>query len=338
MVDVKEYFRVPKEKVNDTLRTIIKVLPIMAFVPAFLILYSLYPANFEVTWKGRLFYVIFIWLASLEIIISWENLTNRIKKLASARNAVFITSFFLPTAYVIISNFFGLNTLITNWSQINNVGRPTEMPLSIEYLIFASFFVLLVWSEFGFAGFKESSISLAFLATIGIIYTIDTLYPAGTFTPFQVFVPTTSTLAANFLNMMGYRASFLPQTLLGTPILQVQAANGVSATFGIAWPCSGIESILIYTVTILVFLKKSTITLMHRIAYFAVGAIVTYFINILRIATIFIIQINTGGGNTLTPQAQDFHNIYGGLYSIMWILSYTLIIMGSELLSSKFKT
>jgi exosortase/archaeosortase family protein len=343
MVDLKQYLRVSKEKVKKTLRTLIKILPIMAFVPAFVILYYLYPANFQVTWKGRLYYVFFIWLASLEVIMSWENLVTRVKKLASLRNAIFIISFFLPTAYVIVSNFLGLNTQIVNWSQMINIGRPSEMPISIEYLVFASFFVLLMWSQFGFAGLKGSPISPVFLATIGIIYTIDSLYPYGSFTPFQALVPTTSNLAASFFNLMGYKATTSNFLYSGTwvTLLQVQnpripinVINGTNPVyFNIAWPCAGVESLIIYTGTILIALKGSAWSWKRRAACFSVGAIVTYFVNVLRIAIFVVLGFQYGYNS---PQVTyDFHDIYGSLYSITWIVSYLLIIMGSQTLGNR---
>jgi exosortase/archaeosortase family protein len=325
------------ETTRDRVNVIMKILPILAFLIPMVILYSLDPASFEATWKGRTFYIFFVWLASLEIILSWETLVPKVRKLASLRSAVFIATLLLPTIYVIVSSYGGLNAVIEEWAHANNVFYSNWMPLSMEYLAFAVLFALLIWSEYGFAGLKDSAISSLFLVTIGMVYTIDNLYPDASFTPFQALVPATSTLAASFLNWMGYRTSFLRPVIPGAPLLQVQSGT-VSTAMSIAWPCSGVESLLIYTVTILLFLRRSPITWRRRTAYFAIGAIVTYFINILRIATIFMIQLNTGGGNTLTAEANAFHNYYGQLYSIIWIISYPLIIMGSQLLLSKVRS
>ena len=38
---------------------------------------------------------------------------------------------------------------------------------------------------------------------MGIIYTIDNVFPNGEFTPFQMLVPTTASLASKILNWMG---------------------------------------------------------------------------------------------------------------------------------------
>jgi exosortase/archaeosortase family protein len=157
---------------------------------------------------------------------------------------------------------------------------------------------------------------------------IDTLYPWGRFAPFQIFAPTTTQLSASVLNLMGYRTSIVMQLFPyeGTlPVLTVQDAFGNTAVHAVAWVCSGVESLLVFSVTIPLFFKNSAIPWKHRIIYFTFGAVVTYFINALRIATIFILDINGGDWNT-------FHNVYGMLYSMAWIMSYPFLIIGSRAL------
>jgi thaumarchaeosortase len=188
---------------------------------------------------------------------------------------------------------------------------------------------------------KAFAISTLFLGAIGIIFTIDNLYPYGRFAPFTIFVPTTTSFAANVLNVMGYGTSisFSNDPQYGSlTFLQVWDAHVPqrSTYFNIAWPCSGVESLLLYSVVILLFLKRSATPWTHKIAYFTIGAIVTYFINVLRIVTIFVISINSGGGGKWEPVAR-FHDYYGQLYSISWIMSYPLIIIGSQLLWNKIR-
>ena len=94
-------------------------------------------------------------------------------------------------------------------------------------------------------------------------------------------------LAAMSLGWMGYG------TVLGTengmPTLQVTGSLGTATKFAIAWPCAGIESLLIFTAVALLFLQRMPMSWKAKIGYFAVGAAITYFINVLRIDTIFTI-------------------------------------------------
>jgi len=312
---------------------LINILPILALIIPFLILYSLYPESYEATWKGRTYYLFFIWLIFLEVILSGEKIqVNKLKKLKSIRTIAFIIFLLLSTTYVIAANYYGLNDTIMELAIKNNVPRANEIPLSMEYLIFTIVFALTILLAHGRQGLMNHSISVIFLGIIGSIYTVDSIYPYGSFTPFQILVPTTATLAASVLNLMGYQTEWIGQ-LFGTPVLRVWNQKG-EAFFGIAWPCSGIDSLIIYSVTILLFLKNSVISWKQRTVYFIIGAAITYFINILRIATIFIIAIDYGVNS---PQVQQFHNYYGSLYSITWIITYPLIIIGAQALWRKIK-
>jgi exosortase/archaeosortase family protein len=148
--------------------------------------------------------------------------------------------------------------------------------------------------------------------------------PYDQFTPFQILVPTTTILAAGTLSLMGYSTSMnlsqgsFPQLTVANPATPLK-----TATFAIAWPCAGIESLLIFTVTILLFLKRMPISWKAKAGYFTIGAAVTYFINILRIASIYLVALNGGDVNT-------FHTTYGPLYAIPWIVSYPLVILGTH--------
>ena len=279
----------------------------------------------------------FLWLVSLEIILGWEEIqTNKVDKLRSVRTFAFIIALLLPTIYVLIANFLGLNSALVDLAKQSGMGSVWAefMPLSVEYLVFGVIFAVISLIEYGKERLGDFSISTLLLFAVGTLYIIDNFYPYGRFTPFQFLVLPTTSLAANALNLMGYETtlSFINNhPVYGSiPHLAVKDSQGFWRGFGIAWPCAGVESLLIYTVTILLFLKKTPIPWKHRIVYFVIGAIVTYFINILRIVTIFTIAIN--GGDFMR-----FHDYYGQLYSITWIISYPLIIIGSRLLWRKIR-
>lgn len=321
------------QKLKNNTQILVKLLPIFSFIVPFLVLYFLYPNSFEPTWTGtwenRIYYLFFLWLFSLETILNWEELQARKCDLKPMKTIVFIIVLVLPTIYVIIANYFGLNALITTSARHYNI-RPAWaelMPLSTEYLVFAVLFALIIILQQGSSGLKDYSISTFFLVLIGVIYTINNTYPMGQFTPFQIAVPTTAMLAANVLNLMGYQTSLNTRTAM--PILSASNSQNSFAA-AIDWPCSGVESLLIYTVTILLFLKKSAIPLKHKTIYFVIGAVITYVINILRIVAIYVIAINKGDWGM-------FHDYYAQLYSITWIISYPLIIIGSRALWRKIK-
>jgi exosortase/archaeosortase family protein len=308
---------------------LLKLMPLIAFAVPLLWLYFLDAASFELMWKGRTFQLFFVLLIALELILSWENIQpNKVSKFLSVKTIAFIAGLALPTVYVVLSNHLGLNTAIAEVSRNSGVTWWNSMALSTEYFVFAALFCLMVFLQLGKKGLKDFSVPAVFLGVVGTLYVIDNVFPYGQFTPFQLFVPTTASLAASTLNLMGYQTSL---TVAGSMphLVATDPANPLrTASFDIAWPCAGIESLLIFTVIALLFLKRMPMNWKAKIGYFAVGAAVTYGINILRIATIFTIGMDGG-------DVQTFHFYYGPLYAIAWIVAYPLLILGSQTLWRK---
>jgi len=320
--------------IDEALALIRKTLPIIVFTIPFVVLYVLYPGSYDLMWKGRTFYLFFLWLVFLETSLNWDRIAeSKINRLKTVRTAVFFVALALPILYVVGANYFGLNAAIMDLASSHGVVPDFVqfVPLAVEYLVLTTLFALIISLYYGAPQITNFSISMIFLGAIGVIYMIDNLYPWGLFTPFQILVPTTTQLSASILNMMGYKTSIVFQqtTTQGTlPQLTVQDVYGHVSTHGVAWPCSGIESLLIFAVTLPLFFKNSDIPLTHKIVYFIFGAVVTFFINALRIATIFIIDLGGGDWNA-------FHNFYGMLYSMSWIMSYPLLIIASRALWGK---
>jgi thaumarchaeosortase len=320
---------------------IVKLLPLLAFAAPMALLYILNPADpylqvsaqasFQLMWKGRTFQLFFIWLVALEFILSWDTFKPKMNKQNAAKFVAFSVALLLPTIYVVSEYYLGLSGAIANWSQQNGVSFYDTMPLSVEYLVFSVLFCSIAFLYFGKKGLAGLALPGLFVGLVGIIYTIDNVFPYGEFTPFQILVPTTATLAAKTLNWLGCVTSMT--MVNGMPTLQATGPLG-TAKFSIAWPCAGIESFLIFTAVVLLFLQQMHISWKAKAGYFAVGAVVTYFINVLRIVTIFNIGMQYGVNSS---QVQMFHFYYGPLYSIMWIVSYPLIIFGTQGLWRKIK-
>jgi thaumarchaeosortase len=267
----------------------------------------------------------------METVMNWEELRIERLRLRSIRTIFFALSFSLPTIYVAGANFGGWNEVFQQLAETSGVAFSNLMPLSIEYLVFAVLFVLITFVGYGMTNLRNYSISTVFLGAIGAIYTINNVYPYGHFTPFQILVPTTTILAAGVLNVMGYTTSIVYSQNLqegSLPVLTAFDSRGTGVGFKIAWPCSGVESLIIYSVTMLLFLSHSAIPWKQRIVYFIFGAGMTYVINVLRIVTFYTIAM--GGGSVMT-----FHDFYGQLYSISWIISYPLLIITSRALWGK---
>jgi thaumarchaeosortase len=326
------------QRVRENLHHLRRFLPFISFGIAFVILYMIHPGSFEPTqtgsWERRINLVFFVWLGSLETILNWEAVDAEKRRIGMVRMATLSVALLLPVLYVLLANYGGLNELIVDLAEQQGIQGDwaAQVPLALEYLVFAVFFALMLFLARGGSGVKSYSISLSFLVIIGVIYMINNVFPFGKFTPFQILVHPTTILAASVLNLLGFTTSIGMidnHPIYGT-MTRLSAADtqGGSATYGIAWPCAGVESLLIYAVTIALFLKNSGIPVKQKAAFFVFGAVVTYFINVLRIVTIFVLAI--GGG-----AVGLFHDYYGQLYSILWIIAYPLIIVGMRTIWQK---
>ncbi len=320
----------------------LKLSPLIAFAVPLALIYLLNPADsylnlsgqdsFNFMWKGRTFELFFIWLVALEFILGWENIKPQIGK-NKARTATAAVALALPTVYVLLENYAGLNGAIAGFFQQSGVEFYNSMPIATEYLVFCGFLCLTMLLSFGKKGLIDFALPALFAGLVGAIYTIDNVFPRGEFTPFQLLVPTTASLAQGVLGMWGYTTFSGTDITTGMPTLQVTGPLG-SAEFAIAWPCAGIESLLIFTAVSLLFLKRMQISWKAKIGFFAVGAAVTYFINVLRIATIFTIAAQYG---VTSHEVDLFHFYYGPLYAMAWIVSYPLIILLAVGLWQKFR-
>jgi thaumarchaeosortase len=305
--------------------------PLVSLTVPLLWLFLLNPASFEALWKGRTFEFFFVWLILLELILGWQTLQKRrINKPTKNKLTILLIALLLPTLYVVISNYFGLNVAIVDASKQVGIYWYNDMPAAIEYLVFAGFFSLMTLFILGGKGLKSFAIPTLFAVTVGAVFIIDSVFPNGQFAPFQFLVPATTMLASSTLGLMGFSATLdlsqgnLPQLTVADPSNPLKTVS-----FGIAWPCAGIESLLIFTVTILLFLKRMPISWQAKIGYFAFGAGVTYLINILRIVSIYLFTLDGGDVNV-------FHQTVGPLYPIAWIVTYPLIVLGSQSLWNRF--
>ena len=287
---------------------------------------------FDLTWKGRMFYLFFIWLLLLESIMDWEVIIEKQTTFQNRFRVLLACVFALiPLVYILSVNFLGLNQTILNVGQSLQIRSGDfinmDWPLSIEYLILTTFFMSATLLAYGIVGLKKFSISLSLLAGIGIIYLVDTIWPYGTFKPMQLLAVPTAAFATALLDLLGYNVTFAYPIFSpeegSTPIMTVTSGGRFApVTAKVAWPCAGVHSLLLFTLITLVFFKKTTMQRDRKIIYFLIGAAGTYLTNIIRIASFFTISVHYG-----RDVGTVFHNSYGELYFVAWMLLYFIIII-----------
>lgn len=301
------------------------------FTVPVLISYMLEPTSFEYVSPGRATYLIFVWLLFLEIILAWDKPLKNPPALRGVREFAAHTCLLCPSLYVILTLALGFKDQIVEIGRI--LGVPyTEYgswflevawPVSLEVFLYVCFFLLSVWLLYGSSGVRRFSISGFFLGASSIFNMLgQVFFPAGSLQAVQSFVPVTVAASTWLLNLLGYRTLTAP--VQGGSFLSV-AGNSGSANFLVYWPSAGIQSLVIYSFTILLFLRDARIPYWRKGAYFAVGTVGTFFVNVLRIVSICLLAVNVG-----MDVGRMFHDYYGELYFIAWMVVYLLVIFFTE--------
>jgi thaumarchaeosortase len=311
---------------------LLNVLLVCSFVSPFFLLYSADPPLFNFTWKGRAPYVLFLTLFLTELILGWSNLKTQLKLLSLRRTALMAVCLVLPSLYAVGLTVFGWGNIIQALGKTAGVPYltysvwylQTSWLLSVEILLFTAFSACTAWAFYGKNGLKNFSVALFFLGAIGTFYMLDTFYPYGSLSFLQALVPPTTAAASSFLNALGYHTWTFAGGTEGLG-LGVSGAGVNQYVATISWSCAGIQSLLIYSFVILLFLKGTSITTQRKIIYVIIGAAGTFLVNILRIAAIFMAGVASGADS-----AAIFHVYYGELFFIAWIITYFFIVFLCE--------
>ncbi|MGD0451009.1 MAG: exosortase/archaeosortase family protein [Candidatus Bathyarchaeia archaeon] len=293
--------------------------------------------SFDVTWKGRLFYLFFAWFLLIESAIGWNEL---VKKKPRNRNLVVasLVCALIPTIYVLATNFFGLDLSIMKVGHSLGIisvaanNQPSDFlhlqwPLSVEYMVFFVAFLAAIILAYKTKGLKIFSISLSLLGAISVAYMLDTVYPFGVFRPLQeVALPITASAAALF-DALGYSVTMTYPVHLGPSLLPslMVSAGGRVAEYSISWACAGVYSLLLYLLIILVFFKRTNISGFRKLSYFVIGLFGTFCSAVLRVYTIFVISLQSG-----YKAGMFFHNTYGELFGFTWVFVFIILIVCIE--------
>jgi thaumarchaeosortase len=300
------------------------LLPIL--VPIVL-LYARDPASFEGTWKGRSPYLFFLWLYLTELLLHRDAVRVRSFRLLSIRRKlILLVAMLAPTIYVLTAATAAAAPIV----ELGRVlGVPSggrygdgflvfHWPLSLEFLVLTLAYLTVTWSWGDWQAVNRLSIALFFLSGIAVFFTLDTLFPFGVLTALQQFVPVTVNASAWLLDRIGYVTRVIP--IADGSVLWVQSAER-RFLVTVYWPCAGIHSLAIYTFTLLLFLRDMAIPAARKLVYFAGGAVGTFTVNVLRIVSICQLGVTIG-----PSEASKFHDLYGEMFFLIWLVLYVVAI------------
>jgi thaumarchaeosortase len=322
-------------------RNIASVLPyliiVLSFVLPITILYVAEPESFQLVFAARNPYIIFLTIFILETIIAGKKFKRQLHFSKRVRVLLAFTIMIIPTAYVTATSFFGLKNAVMDLGKL--VGVPyqrfgnwfidVEWPISLEYIVLVSSYTSIILLAYSIDGLRKLAISLSFLWVTCTFFLLDTFAPYGTIYLLQAFVPFTARSAASILRFLGYE-TIVGQISgdLGPGVSLIVVGQTQSFSAAVYWPSAGIQSLFIYFIVMLLFIKNLSFTPKWKIFSFTVGALGTLIANVFRIVSICILGVQSG-----RDVAVLFHDYYGELFFIAWMLIFvTLISFGPKIM------
>jgi len=299
------------------------VLLILAAVPI-LFLFIVAPQTFELSWagfgklgRGGLFFVLFFLGFDLLDFKKGRIHWTRVRKLAAVLTVAGATVYFV---------LVGLGQQLTDF--IYSVGRSlgasgavsNSFLMATDYVAISIYLILLTAALFNLGTIRRIITPIVFSLGMLVFYMLDAFFPYGSLGPLQFW--------ANFI-VAG--VALLAQ-LFGLPIYGFTnhlTINGLHGYYHLVvyWPSVGVQSILIYSVVMIVIAAKLQAPTLRKFIYAAVGIAGTVLLNVVRIFTIsYYGYVYATSGQ----QLDAFHNAIGEVLFPIWIVVFLVLILEIE--------
>lgn len=298
-------------------------LVILAALPIVL-LFALAPGSFELSWagfgklgRGGLFFVLFFLVFEITDFRKRAHFNLNRKRIVGLCAIVAVGLFYFVA--VGASEWF-LNLIYSIGPPGGSGGGSNSWLMSVDYSTYALYILALAVVLFGLVAIKNVITPILLSAAFLVFYLLDAFFPYGQIGPLQFW--------ANFI----VAAVGLLAKLFGLPIygfsnyLTIQGTKGLYR-LAVYWPSVGVQSMIIFSVVMLVVAAKLDIPILRKVVYAAVGVLGTIFLNVLRI---FAIAYYGYAYATSGQQLDAFHNSLGEVVFPIWIVLFIFLILGIE--------
>ena len=290
-----------------------------------LLLFAVAPQTFELSWagfgqlgRGGLFFSLFFLAFDLTAFkkaskIEWSFVRKIVTILTVGLAAVYFVEVGLGqalTEYIYsVGRGFGASGQVSN-----------SFLMAMDYLAFTVYLTILTTELFSVRTIQRVATSVVFSAGMLIFYLLDAFFPYGSIGPLQFwanFIVGGVTMLAGLFRLPIYG---LANTLT------IIGLHGVYQLI-VYWPSVGVQSILIYSLVMLVLAAKLNAPIYRKAIYSAVGIVGTICLNVTRI---FAITLYGYLYATSGQQLNAFHNVIGEVLFPIWIMVYLVIVIRVE--------
>ena len=280
---------------------------------------------------GVLFVILFL-------LIEWfDSRRNLEVNLTKTRIVIWICSLTGLIFYFTLVYFFNFQETISLAGKGCSISKEGLLSWTWlwEYVVFGIYLTIILGSIFGMKAIKQNITPIVYCFVTMIILLLDALFPYQSLGILASTVPFIVTSIVFLLGVSGVRIVENPFNTGNAPwvypegnILFMKGYKGLTV-LEINWPCAGILSMLIYMLVVIILMVKLRSPIKRKIIYLIIGAIGTFFINILRI---FLITLAVAYTNI---ELRIFHETIGEVLFIIWIMIYLITAVSVESYLSK---
>jgi thaumarchaeosortase len=165
---------------------------------------------------------------------------------------------------------------------------------------------------------------------MGLILSLDSFFPYDTLGFLQGWVSVIWNLVLVLLQLSGVRVLTNPNAFTERPWVFLHenrlfiSGNTGAMTLAIYWPSSGIVSMLIYTMVIITLLIKIDAPMKRKLVYAVIGAIGTFFVNVIRV---FLISYYVA---FISIDVNAFHEVIGEVLFLPWVGIFLVSVLRAE--------
>ena len=328
--------------------------PLLAILIPILYLIAIDPASFALVWfvgeqvgRAGLLFVFFL--------VAWDFHDSR-KRFRATRDkrryVVLIVVLVVLLVYYYFRVFNGffqrppidpstntpMDSAFTTYVRVyvtSKLGVSQESTLSfllaMDFLGYALYCLLATALLYSAQSILLMATPVIYLVGSGILDLMDAYFPQDSLAFLQVWVYLIWNVVVFLLSLMGFHTQI--QNGIGIPLspsLLLQGNRlslwGYKGFIGLAiyWPSSGVVSMIVYSLVILVLMVKLDAPRKRKVIYAVVGAVGTYFVNVIRI-TLIVLYVTY-----ISLNFEAFHASIGEVLFIIWIFVYLLAVIHYE--------
>ena len=299
------------------------VLLLLAAAPI-LFLFASAPQTFELSWagfgklgRGGLFFVLFFLGFDLLDFPKSKIKWSRRRKISTAIIVLVAIVYFVEvgSGQTLPDLIYGVGRRLGATGDVSN-----SFLMATDYIADSVYLTALTVVLFSVSTIRRVVTPIVFSLGMLFFYLLDAFFPYGSLGPLQFW--------ANFI----VAGVGLLAKLLGLPIEGFTNHLNIAGVYGyyrliVYWPSVGVQSILIYSIVMVVIAAKLDAPLVRKLIYALVGVVGTILLNVLRI---FVIAYYGYAYATSGQQLDAFHNAVGEILFPIWIVLFLILIIRIE--------